>query len=715
MTSRERILEYMRKDAYRPMTEGELLAAFAIKKGEIRRFKRLLREMEQEGLIYQTRAARFGLPEKMNLRVGNLQGHPRGYGFVLSERPENKDVYVSASNMHGAMHGDRVVIRLIPGRNGKKEGEVVKILRRANREIVGTFQKQRHYGFVIPDEERIGYDVFVPRSGRLEAKDGYKVVVEITAWPDKRRGPEGKVIEVLGPSNAPGMDIISLCRRYDLPGDFPQDVEEEAQRIPAEISPGEIKGRRDLRDWTIVTIDGEDAKDLDDAVSIEVLPNGNFRLGVHIADVSYYVQEDSALDKEARERGNSFYLPGTVIPMLPERLSNGICSLNPRVDRLTISVVMDIDGKGNVKKYEIFPSVIRTCERMTYTAVRRILVDQDPEIVRRYHYLVDTFRSMERLALILRSRRLKRGAIDFNLPEAKVELNEEGRPVNLYRVERTIAEQIIEEFMLVTNETVAAHFYNLGVPFLYRVHEKPDAEKLAGLQELLNTLGYKIPGFPKVRPWSLQKVLEQVQGKKEERLVNAVMLRTMQQARYASERLEHFGLAAEYYTHFTSPIRRYSDLVVHRIIREIWRDGMLRDKREQYLKGILSRIAQHCSDQERLAMEAEREAMDIKKAIFMQDKIGEEFSGIISGVTAFGMFVELENTVEGMVTLTNLTDDYYDYDDKHYCLVGQRTGRVFRLGDEVRVRVLRVSVDDRQIELGLAQHSVDNKGFKRSF
>ncbi|MDI6711521.1 MAG: ribonuclease R [Thermoanaerobacterales bacterium] len=705
MVTKEKVLAYMNESAYRPMTEGELVVAFGIPPAEVRRFRRLLKELENEGDIYVTRAARYGLPERMNLVAGRLQGHPKGYGFVIPKRPGEPDVFVGAANLNGAMHNDRVVVRVMPGRNGKREGEIVKVLARANERVVGTFQRRGKHAFVVCDEVRLPYDVLIPPGRHNGARSGDKVVAAITAWPAPKRGPEGKVMEVLGPADAPGMDILALCRRFGLPEEFPRKVVAEAESVPETISEADLDGRRDLRSWTIVTIDGEDARDLDDAVSLEVLRPDRWRLGVHIADVGYYVREGGALDREAAKRGTSFYLPGMVIPMLPPRLSNGICSLNPRVDRLTMSVVMEVDGRGEVVDYEIFPSVIRTTERMTYTSVRKILRDEDPAVTERYAPLVEHFRQMERLALTLRERRFRKGAIDFNLPEAKVKLDELGRPVELYRVERSIAEQIIEEFMLITNEVVARHFRVLGVPFVYRVHERPDPAKLQSLQDLLHTLGYAVRGFPEVKPGALQRVLDQVAGKKEERLVNAVTLRSMKQARYATEQLGHFGLASPDYTHFTSPIRRYPDLLIHRIIREVL-EGGLSAKRAKALKTRLPELARHSSDQERLAVEAEREAMDLKKAAYMQDKIGQVFPGIISGVTPFGMFVELENTVEGLVSMTNLTDDYYTYEEKGYRLVGQRTGKVYRLGDEVAVRVLRASVESRQIDFGLPDASI---------
>jgi ribonuclease R len=698
MITKEEIVQYMRQKAYRPMTGDELLRTLGTRKRESRSFKKLLREMETEGLIYLTRAARYGLPEKMNLAVGRLQGNSRGFGFVIPDHRESPDVFVGASSLNGAMHGDRVVVRVTPGRNGKREGEVIKILHHANEQVVGTFQRKQNYGFVVCDEPRLPHDVFIPRGKSNGARSGDKVVVALTAWPAKRRGPAGKIIEVLGAGDAPGMDLRVLCRRFGLSEGFPERVVAAADRIPEAVTSGDLEGRQDLRGWTIVTIDGADAKDLDDAVSLELLPGGLYRLGVHIADVGYYVPEGDVLDQEAMERGTSVYLPGKVIPMLPERLSNGVCSLNPRVDRLAMSVVMDFDRGGDVVRHEIFPSVIRTVGRLTYTAVRQALIDGGGEIWEHYRELLPSLRLMQELALILRTRRFRQGAIDFNLPEVKVVLDEDGRVADLVKVERTVAEQIIEEFMLMTNEVVARHFHGLEVPFLYRVHEQPNSEKLENLQTLLQTLGYSIPGFPRVRPGALQSILDAVAGKKEERLVNGVTLRSMQQARYSSERLGHFGLASQDYTHFTSPIRRYPDLVNHRIIREVLIGDPLSESRKRALRSRLLDTARKSSERERLAVEIEREAVDGKKVAYMQHRIGEVFPGIVSGVTSFGMFVELENTVEGMVSLTSMTDDFYDYDPAAFRLVGQRTGKVYRLGDEVTIEVVRAGIEERQID-----------------
>lgn len=720
MTQEQDILRFMQKQAYKPMTLQELLETFGVEEDEEReQFQRLLAEMEAEGKIVCTRSKRYGVPERLNLVRGTLQGHPKGFGFVVPDTPGKPDVFVHPNDLNGAMDGDLVLARLHGGkREGlRPEGEVVRILKRGRTFVVGTFTSpSRHFGFVIPDDRRLPADIFIPPEGRNGAKEGQKVVVRLHHYPGVRHSAEGVVTEILGHKDDPGVDILSIIRKYQLPEEFPEEVLREAEQIPETIDPKELEGRRDLRNRTLVTIDGEDAKDLDDAVSVERLPNGHFRLGVHIADVSYYVKEGSALDREAYRRGCSVYLVDRVIPMLPPRLSNGICSLNPRVDRLTITCDMELNKQGDVVDYDIYPSVIRTRERMTYDAVKRILVDEDPELIERYEPLVGDFRLMAELARILRRRRMKRGAIDFNFSEAKIKVDERGKPVEIVRRPRTIAESLIEEFMLAANETVASHFARAEIPFLYRIHEKPDTEKLQSFFEFITHFGYSIRGqADKIRPRALQQLLEEIEGKPEETLISTVMLRSMKQARYAAECLGHFGLAARYYTHFTSPIRRYPDLVIHRIIREVFTEKLFSPQRIDQLNAQLPETADQASKRERIAIEAERETDDLKKAEFMMDRIGEEFEGLISGVTAFGIFVELENTVEGLVHVSYMNDDYYRYDEDTYSLYGERTGKVYRIGDRVKVRVIGVNIDEHKVEFELvakeeAEEEPERKG-----
>ncbi|MGB8955732.1 MAG: ribonuclease R, partial [Tumebacillaceae bacterium] len=659
MLTEENLLELMSGLEYKPMTLAELEAHFSIDGEEL---QKMLSVMEDEGKVVQTRTQTYGVPEKMNLMVGKLQGKSKGFGFVIPEDSTKweKDLYVSAGDMNGAMHGDRVIARI--NKKGterhRQEGEIIRILERATKTVVGTITTMtKRYAFVTPDDKRLGQDIFLAEEDYNGAKEGQKVVLEITAYPEGWRNPQGRVTEVLGNPDDPGVDILSVIRKYSLPEEFEEEVLEAANDIPDVINARDLEGRRDLRDWTIVTIDGEDAKDLDDAVNVIHLENGNTILGVHIADVSYYIREGSALDKEALARGTSVYLVDRVIPMIPHRLSNGICSLNPQVDRLTMTCEMEFSPSLELVRHDIYTSVIKTKERMTYTNVKKILVDQDPEMMDRYRDLVPMFRNMEELAMRLKSRRFDRGAIDFDFQETKVIVDREtGKAVDIKKRDRTIAEMIIEEFMLAANECVSEHFYWMNAPFLYRVHEEPAEEKIQNFNEFVHNFGYHLKGAGgnnKVHPRALQEILGKVKGEPEERIVNTVLLRSMKQARYADEPLGHFGLAAKYYSHFTSPIRRYPDLQIHRIIRDaIEAGGKLTQDRMDRLNAILPDVAKHTSERERIAVDAERETDDIKKVEFMLDKIGEVFDGIVSGVTSFGMFVELENSVEGMIHLS---------------------------------------------------------------
>lgn len=697
------ILAFMREQVYHPMTVAELEEAFQIT--DSAGFKELVKTlnlMEERGDVIRTRTNRYGVPEKMNLIRGRLQNNPKGFGFVIPETQGEPDIYVNANDMNGAMHGDTVLVRVEKQTNGNRmEGRIIRIVERGITQVVGTYQDEEHYGFVISDDKRVAKDIFIPKTASHGAVDGHKVVVKIVRYPEGRSNPEGEVIEILGHKNDPGVDILSIIRKYGLPEEFPQDVLDQAQAVPDEISPEEIKGRRDLRDRMMVTIDGADAKDLDDAVSLEKLPNGNYLLGVHIADVSYYVKEKSPIDLEAYKRGTSVYLVDRVIPMIPHRLSNGLCSLNPKVDRLAITCDMEMDASANVVSHEIYLSVIRTNERMTYADIRSILEDKDESLIEKYKELVPMFQQMEDLCRKLRAKRMRRGAIDFDFREAKIYVNDEGEPTDIGFRTRSIAESIIEEFMLAANETVAEHFHWLKQPFIYRIHEDPNQEKLLAFMEFVTNFGYSVRGKGNsVHPRALQQLLEEVKGTPEEIIISTVMLRSMKQARYDAESLGHFGLAAEFYTHFTSPIRRYPDLIVHRLIRE-WVErsmGEMSADRLQHWAEELPAIAEHSSQRERLAVDAERETDDLKKAEFMLQKIGEEFEGVISGVTSFGIFVELPNTIEGLVHVSYLTDDYYHYHEKAYALIGERTGKQFRIGDVVQVRVSNVNVDERAID-----------------
>lgn len=707
MVKKEELLDFMKETAYKPMTYNELELHFQLESAQdFKDFLKLLNQLENEGLILRTRNERYGVPERMNLLRGRLQAHAKGFGFLIPDDRDHPDVYIHANDMGTAMNGDIVLVRInskSPS-GGRMEGEVVRVVTRGNTQIVGLFQAHEEYAFVIPDDKRVVRDIFIPKGSFGGAMDGHKVVVKIISYPEGRAAAQGEVVEILGHKNDPGVDILSIIRKHGLPEAFPDEVMDEAAAAPDVISEEELQGqgRRDLRDKRIVTIDGEDAKDLDDAVNVERLPNGHYVLGVHIADVSYYVREGSALDSEAYNRGTSVYLVDRVIPMLPHRLSNGICSLNPQVDRLTMSCEMEFDAEANVVRHDIFTSVIKTSERMTYSNVRKLLTEEEPEaeLVEKYGYLMEDFRLMEELAMKLRSKRMRRGAIDFDFQESKILVDENGKPTDIVKRDRTIAEMIIEEFMLAANETVAEHFHWMKVPFLYRIHEDPDGEKLQHFMEFITNFGYVVRGKGNsVHPRALQSLLEEIKGTKEETVISTVMLRSMKQAKYDSQSLGHYGLAAEYYSHFTSPIRRYPDLVIHRVIREVLESGgTLSDARHEYLASRMDDIAKQSSERERMAVDAERETEALKKAEFMLDKVGEEFDGIISSVTSFGMFVELDNTVEGLIRLSDLTDDYYHYHEAQHALIGERTSKIYRLGDEVKVRVARVNKDERTID-----------------
>ncbi|HZK24008.1 MAG TPA: ribonuclease R [Oscillospiraceae bacterium] len=704
MSFQDKILAYMREVAYKPLKTEELTQELGInEKKDIKHFNTLLVEMEQEGQVIKTRYGRYGVPEKMNLIVGRLQGNQAGFGFIIPDDTTHADVFVPASEMNGAMHGDRVVARLGKGGSGRKqEGEIIRILKRRSSLIVGRYEAGRQFGFVVPDDQRISQDIFLPKAEAKGLKNGMKIQIEITRWPEKRRNPEGKVVDILGFPGDKGVDTLTIIKKYELPEDFSREIKKELQSFSGEVSEEEIAGRRDLRAQQLVTIDGADAKDLDDAVSLQRQPNGNWLLGVHIADVSYYVKEGSLLDREALARGTSVYLVDRVIPMLPPELSNDLCSLNAQVDRLAMSVLMEVDAQGKVVTHEFTPSVIRTVERMTYDAVRAILEEQDDEQRQRYTKLVPMFEEMGELALVLRNKRIARGAIDFALPEVKVLLDDDGKPVDIVKRERTIAETIIEEFMLICNETVAEHFARLELPFVYRIHENPDEAKMLHFRDFAHNLGISIKGNPeKIHPRVLQEILKEVAGKPEERVINTLLLRAMKQAKYAPDRLAHYGLAAEYYSHFTSPIRRYPDLVIHRLMRE-YLTKVPPQKRLASIYKSNTVAAERSSLRERVAMEAERESVEVKMIEFMADKVGQEFDAVISGVTSFGLFAELDNLVEGLIHVSSMDDDYYHYHEEKLALIGERTGNTFRLGEPVRVILKRASKEDRQLDFALA-------------
>lgn len=718
------ICDFMEDSLYVPMKEKELACVLQVGVADRQDFSRLLSELVEEGKLTQTKRGKYvkgdGKPKEDTL-IGTFIGNAKGFGFVEIEG-DAEDFFISADDTLNAFHQDKVEIRPIKNRAGegkRREAKVIRIVERGLKQVVGTFEKSKNFGFVRPDINKIEKDIFIPVERSKGAVTGHKVVVEITDYGREGKSPEGKVVEILGHSNDPGVDILSIVRGYDLPMEFPEKVLNQAERVACEVSPADREGRKDLRDVVMVTIDGEDAKDLDDAVSVSFDENtGHYRLGVHIADVTNYVQENSALDREAKKRGTSVYLADRVIPMLPHALSNGICSLNEGVDRLAVSCLMELDASGQIIDYEIAETVIRVNKRMSYTAVKKILEDKDPAETEKYKDFVPMFECMAELSAILRKNRKQRGAIDFDFPESKIELAADGRPVEIKAYERNTANMLIEDFMLAANETVAQHFYWMEVPFVYRVHDKPDGDKIQKLNVFIHNLGYYLKAVGKakrkgaeeeVHPKEIQKLLEKVAGTPQEALVSRLALRSMKQARYSTESTGHFGLACQYYSHFTSPIRRYPDLQIHRIIKEQLR-GRLTEERMGHYRDILEDVAKHSSETERRADEAERETEKLKKMEYMQERIGKIYTGVISGVTAWGIYVELENTVEGMVHVSKLPGDYYVYNENSYEMVGEHTGRTFRLGEPVTVRVSGTDYLTKVIDFELVEDEENEQG-----
>ena len=697
------IYEFICDDMYVPMKLKELAILLQVPKEQRSELKAVMDALEAEGKVHVSQKGKY-LKGAGRTLCGVYQAHPRGFGFVTIEG-ETDDIFIPEKETNGALHGDTVEILLTASPEGKrKEGKIVKIAERGTAKIVGLYQmaKGKHYGFVIPDNQRFLQDIFVPEERAKGAVDGHKVVVELTSYGSDNAKPEGKIVEILGHVNDPGVDIMSIVKSYDLPVEFPEKVMNQAERVPEEVSEADMAGRKDLREWVMVTIDGEDAKDLDDAVSLTRTEDGkNWILGVHIADVANYVQERSALDREALHRGTSVYLADRVIPMLPHRLSNGICSLNAGVDRLAMSCIMTVDAKGDVIDHEICESVIRVNERMSYTSVKKILEDHDEEETTRYIDLVPMFEEMEQLAGILRNRRHQRGSIDFDFPESKIMLDEEGHPMEIRSYDRNVATKIIEDFMLLANETVAEEYYWREIPFVYRVHETPDEDKIKKLAILINNFGYSLHISDEVRPGQIQKLLAKIQGTPQETMISRLALRSMKQARYTPENDGHFGLAARYYTHFTSPIRRYPDLQIHRIIKDDLR-GRMNEKKMEHYQTILPEVTRQASETERRAEEAERETIRLKKAEYMEAHIGEVFEGVISGITNWGIYVELSNTIEGLVHVANMYDDHYDYYEDRYEMVGEHTGKTYKLGETVYVRVIDADCLTRTIDFEMA-------------
>ena len=694
-TSAEEVLRLMEEED-RPLLLREILRRLSLEKEGRQKAKELLRELANDGRIVRIRGNRYGLPTKMNLVVGLVKCHPDGYGFVIPEKAGEADIFISPRNLKEAMHGDRVVARVESIRKKGREGKVIRILERGFYKVVGKFMKGKSYSYVIPEDERLLQEVYIPEGETKRARPNQIVVAEITRYPTERARPEGRVVQILGYPDDPEVEPQIIVHKYDLPYRFSQAAMKEARNLSV-AAVQDDKDRVDLRELPTFTIDGENAKDFDDAVSIEKERDGGMKLYVSISDVSHYVKEGSALDAEAYLRGTSVYFPDRAIPMFPPELSNEICCLQPRSDRLTLTVELKYDARGEERGVRFYSSVIRSNERMTYTDVKKILVDEDPELRERFGAILPSLEWMADLSQKLRQRRMARGAIDFDLPEPEVILNLQGEAEEIIRAERNLAHQIIEEFMIAANEAVARFAGKGRSPFIYRVHEPPGREAMDEFRRFISQLGYKMRKDSDRSPKELQKVLLEAKGRPEEKVINNLLLRSMKWARYSAQNPGHFGLASEAYTHFTSPIRRYPDLMVHRFLK-----GVLLKREAKVSEEELVKKADYLSRRERVAMEAEREIVDRYRVRFMRGKVGEVFEGVISGVTAFGFFLELKDIfVEGMVRVTSLHDDYYRYHEKRYCLVGERTHRTFRIGDELKVRLERVDVERRHLDFGL--------------
>ena len=698
--SRQELLEFM-KGEERPLLLKEILRQLGLKNEEKQETKELLRDLVREGKIVRIRGNRYGLPSKMNLVVGRVKCHPDGYAFVIPEEEGQEDIFIGARNLQEAMHGDRVVARVESVRKKGKEGRVIRILERQLRKVVGKFMKGKNYSYVVPEDERVLQEIYIPEGETRRARLNQIVVVEITQYPTERARPEGRVTHILGYPDDPEVEVQIILHKYDLPHRFSSGALEEAKRFSLIPSPQECSERVDLRGIPTFTIDGEKARDFDDAVSIEEEKDGGMTLYVSISDVSHYVKEGSALDEEAYVRGTSVYFPDRAIPMFPPDVSNQVCCLQPEVDRLTLTVELRYNARGENRGVRFYPSVIHSDERLTYTIVKRILVDGDVDLKERYGSLVPSLEVMAVLCQELRRKRMERGTIDFDLPEPEVILNLQGETEEIIRAERNLAHQIIEEFMIAANEAVARFMEEKRLPFIYRIHEPPGREAIEEFRRFVSYLGYKMGKDSNPSPKEFQKILASVKGKAEEKVVNNILLRSMKWAKYASRNQGHFGLASEAYTHFTSPIRRYPDLIVHRLLKRA-----LAKKEGKVSEEELTKRADHLSRRERVAMEAEREIVARYRIRFMKERIGDVFEGVISGVTAFGFFVELTDIfVEGLVRVTSLHDDYYQYHEKRYCLVGERTHKTFRIGDKVSVRLERVDVERRHLDFGLASNS----------
>ncbi|MEE0865678.1 MAG: ribonuclease R [Clostridia bacterium] len=698
---KEKIFEFMQDKDYTPMKAKEISLLLGVPKNEYNDFLNILKELEDEYKIRKNRKNRYSIVDEKYYE-GYYRKNQKGFGFV---KVDEEEVYISKENSLNALNEDKVLIQIIKEKtkDQSSEGKIVKILKHEKDTVVGIFQKSQNFGFVIPDDKKFGTDIYISKKNFGKARNNHKVLVKITKYPKDGKKAEGEISEVLGNVNESGVDMLSLIKEHKLPAKFPEQVVEEAKRCGNKIDEKDIPNRVDLRDKDIFTIDGEDAKDLDDAVRVEKLENGNYKLDVHIADVSYYVKEDSLLDREALIRGTSIYMLGRVIPMLPRELSNGICSLNAGEDRFTLSCSMEIDNKGKVISAEVYKGIIRVTERMSYTDVQKIIDESDEEVLKKYSKYIQEFKNMEELAHILKSRRLENGYLNLDIPESKIDLDIDGYVTNVSKYETTFAHEIIEQFMLTANETIAEKFFWLDAPFIYRVHEKPDIEKVQELNRFLWNFGLNIKANKEnIYPKEFSKVLEEIKGKEEEKVISTLILRTLKVARYEAENQGHFGIASKYYCHFTSPIRRYPDLFIHRVISKYLEDNYVVDDEfiEKYKQEAEDR-ANQSSEREKIATLVEREAEDIKKAEYMESRIGEEYEGIISSITPFGMFVELPNTVEGLIRFENLGNEYFIYDEEKKRLIGEHSNTVYKIGDKVNIRVISANKMLRQVDFEL--------------
>ncbi len=696
------LLELFNDKQYVPMKVKELAILLQVPRENREQLQAVLDELVYEGKISVSKKGKYSIARDEKV-VGVFETTQRGYGFVRVEG-QSEDIFIPESSVNGAFHMDTVEVIITSGKSGdrKCEGKILRVLSHGIETVVGTYQKSKSFGFVVPDNSKMPDDIFVREEDSMGAVTGHKVVVKLTKYSSNGKSPEGKVVEIIGHLNDPGTDILSIVRAYDIPMEFSKELMQSLDAIPDEVLPEEKIGRMDIRDWQTVTIDGEDAKDLDDAITI-TKNEDSYTLGVHIADVTHYVKERSLLDKEAVKRGTSVYLVDRVIPMLPHKLSNGICSLNESVDRLALSCIMDIDLKGNVIDHRIAETLINVDKRMSYAKVKAVLEDKDEDAIKEYNGFVEMLCNMQELAAILREKRYARGSIDFDFPESKIILNEKGEPIEIKPYDRNVATKIIEDFMIAANETVSEDYFWQEIPFLYRTHDNPDTEKISKLALFINNFGYTLRVTnDEIHPKEIQKLITKIEGSPQEALISRLTLRSMKRAQYTTEATGHFGLSSKYYSHFTSPIRRYPDLQIHRIIKENL-NAKLDDKRKTHYSNILPEIAGSSSRTERRAEEAERETDKLKKVEYMSKRIGEVFEGVISGLTAWGIYVELPNTIEGMVRITSLKGDYFHYDEEHYEMVGEMSNRKYLLGQKLKVEVVRADKMLRTIDFEIVE------------